>query len=185
MLDRLLIAPITDPYATAARARLAKIPTVPDSPILSHSEWLRMKRKRNQEALDSAREKAPDKHKSEVSCDLRFVGSEYSLGSVVKYIPFVKRIQIVVAADYKISRDCLLAQNRCREYAFPRQIAMYLAKTMTHHALPQIGKFFGGRDHTTALHAIRKIQRLIDAGDEELIARIERLKRQIDGSVAA
>jgi chromosomal replication initiator protein len=58
----------------------------------------------------------------------------------------------------------------------PRQIAMYLAKTLTLRSLPEIGRRFGGRDHTTVLHAVRKIEGLVDS-DATLADEIELLKR--------
>jgi chromosomal replication initiator protein len=58
----------------------------------------------------------------------------------------------------------------------PRQIAMYLAKTLTLRSLPEIGRRFGGRDHTTVLHAVRKIENLV-GNDNGLADEIEILKR--------
>ena len=60
----------------------------------------------------------------------------------------------------------------------PRQIAMYLAKTLTLRSLPEIGRRFGGRDHTTVLHAVRKIEGLVGS-DTALSDEIELLKRQL------
>jgi len=60
----------------------------------------------------------------------------------------------------------------------PRQIAMYLAKTLTLRSLPEIGRRFGGRDHTTVLHAVRKIEGLV-SGDKVLAEEIEVLKRML------
>jgi chromosomal replication initiator protein len=60
----------------------------------------------------------------------------------------------------------------------PRQVAMYLAKTMTLRSLPEIGRRFGGRDHTTVLHAVRKIEGLVGK-DTALSEEVESLKRQL------
>jgi len=60
----------------------------------------------------------------------------------------------------------------------PRQVAMYLAKTLTLRSLPEIGRRFGGRDHTTVLHAVRKIEGLV-ARDTALSEEVESLKRQL------
>jgi chromosomal replication initiator protein len=60
----------------------------------------------------------------------------------------------------------------------PRQVAMYLAKTLTLRSLPEIGRRFGGRDHTTVLHAVRKIENLVTT-DTALAEEIELLKRQL------
>jgi chromosomal replication initiator protein len=62
-----------------------------------------------------------------------------------------------VAEYYKIRIADLLSKRRSRSIARPRQVAMALAKELTNHSLPEIGDAFGGRDHTTVLHAVRKI----------------------------
>jgi len=69
-------------------------------------------------------------------------------------------IQLVVADYFKIRRSDLISSSRTRSIARPRQIAMALAKELTSHSLPEIGKHFGGRDHTTVLHACRKLNEL-------------------------
>lgn len=72
----------------------------------------------------------------------------------------VDNIQRVVAEYYKIKVSDLLSKRRSRSVARPRQVAMALAKELTNHSLPEIGDAFGGRDHTTVLHACRKIKTL-------------------------
>ena len=72
----------------------------------------------------------------------------------------VDNIQRVVAEYYKIKMSDLLSKRRSRSVARPRQVAMALAKELTNHSLPEIGDAFGGRDHTTVLHACRKIKEL-------------------------
>lgn len=72
----------------------------------------------------------------------------------------IENIQKVVAEYYKIKVADLLSKRRTRSVARPRQVAMTLAKELTNHSLPEIGDAFGGRDHTTVLHAYRKIQEL-------------------------
>lgn len=72
----------------------------------------------------------------------------------------VENIQRTVAEYFKIRVADLLSQRRSRSVARPRQIAMSLAKELTRHSLPEIGDAFGGRDHTTVLHACRRIQSL-------------------------
>jgi chromosomal replication initiator protein len=69
-------------------------------------------------------------------------------------------IQRVVAEYYRIKVSDLMSKRRSRSVARPRQVAMSLAKELTHHSLPEIGDSFGGRDHTTVLHACRKIEEL-------------------------
>ena len=74
----------------------------------------------------------------------------------------IDNIQRVVAEYYKIKVSDLHSKRRSRSVARPRQVAMYLAKDLTNHSLPEIGDAFGGRDHTTVLHACRKIKELVD-----------------------
>ena len=62
---------------------------------------------------------------------------------------------------YKIKIADLLSKRRSRSVARPRQMAMCLSKELTNHSLPEIGDHFGGRDHTTVIHACRKIKELI------------------------
>lgn len=72
----------------------------------------------------------------------------------------IDNIQRVVSEYYKIKINDLLSKRRSRSVARPRQVAMALAKELTNHSLPEIGEAFGGRDHTTVLHACRKIKEL-------------------------
>ncbi|RVU31749.1 chromosomal replication initiator protein DnaA [Neptunomonas marina] len=72
----------------------------------------------------------------------------------------IDNIQRVVAEYYKIKVSDLLSKRRSRSVARPRQVAMSIAKELTNHSLPEIGNAFGGRDHTTVLHACRKIKEL-------------------------
>ena len=72
----------------------------------------------------------------------------------------VDNIQRTVAEYYKIKISDLLSKRRSRSVARPRQVAMALSKELTNHSLPEIGDMFGGRDHTTVLHACRKINEL-------------------------
>jgi chromosomal replication initiator protein len=91
----------------------------------------------------------------------------------------IEDIQRVVARHYNVSKADLLSSRRTRTIVRPRQIAMYLAKVLTPRSLPEIGRRFGGRDHTTVLHAVRKIEGMIE-GDKSLAEEIELLKRMID-----
>ena len=69
-------------------------------------------------------------------------------------------IKRIVAEYYKIKLADLMSKRRSRSIARPRQVAMALSKELTNHSLPEIGDSFGGRDHTTVLHACRKIKEL-------------------------
>ena len=90
----------------------------------------------------------------------------------------IEDIQRVVARQYNVSRADLLSSRRTANVVRPRQVAMYLAKTLTLRSLPEIGRRFGGRDHTTVLHAVRKIENLV-GNDTTLAEEIEVLKRQL------
>ena len=95
-----------------------------------------------------------------------------------------KRIKVedilrIVSRHFAVSKADILSDRRHRSVVRPRQIGMYLAKQLTSRSLPEIGRRFGNRDHTTVLHAIRKIDREI--GDNpHLKEEIEELKRQLN-----
>ena len=90
----------------------------------------------------------------------------------------IEEIQRIVARHYNVSRGDLLSSRRTANVVRPRQVAMYLAKTLTLRSLPEIGRRFGGRDHTTVLHAVRKIEHLV-GNDTSLADEIDSLKRQL------
>jgi chromosomal replication initiator protein len=72
----------------------------------------------------------------------------------------VEKIQKIVCHKFKIKLTQLKSKNNSPKVAFPRQIAMYLSKELTKTSLPEIGKKFGGKHHTTVIHSIRKIEKL-------------------------
>jgi chromosomal replication initiator protein len=90
----------------------------------------------------------------------------------------IEDIQRMVARHFNVSRSDMLSSRRTANVVRPRQIAMYLAKTLTLRSLPEIGRRFGGRDHTTVLHAVRKIETLA-GNDKGLADEIEILKRML------
>lgn len=90
----------------------------------------------------------------------------------------VDNIQRVVAEYYKIKVADLHSKRRSRSVARPRQVAMHLAKELTNHSLPEIGDAFGGRDHTTVLHACRKIKELLDS-DADIREDVKNLLRTL------
>jgi len=90
----------------------------------------------------------------------------------------IEDIQKLVASRYNVSRSDILSERRTAAVVKPRQIAMYLSKVLTLRSLPEIGRRFGGRDHTTVLHAVRKIEKLI--GDDPVLGdEVELLKRML------
>ena len=105
-----------------------------------------------------------------VAANARFTGSQITLPFIKESLKdllalqdkqvSVENIQRTVAEYYKIKMADLLSKRRTRSIARPRQVAMALSKELTNHSLPEIGDVFGGRDHTTVLHACRKIKEL-------------------------
>lgn len=95
-----------------------------------------------------------------------------------------KRVRIddilkVVSRHFNVSRNDILSPRRHRSVVWPRQIGMYLAKTMTQRSLPEIGRRFGNRDHTTVLHAIRKIEGVL-GGNVQLRNEIDELRKLLN-----
>lgn len=90
----------------------------------------------------------------------------------------IEDIQRLVANHYNVTRADILSSRRTATVVRPRQIAMYLAKMLTLRSLPEIGRRFGGRDHTTVLHAVRKIDGLV-AQDTSLAGEIDHLRRML------
>lgn len=92
----------------------------------------------------------------------------------------IEEIQKQVAEHYNVRLSEMHSARRARAVARPRQVAMYLSKQLTSRSLPEIGRKFGGRDHTTVMHAVRKIDEL-RAGDNEFAEDVELLRRMLEG----
>ncbi|MFQ5954631.1 MAG: helix-turn-helix domain-containing protein, partial [Kiloniellales bacterium] len=92
----------------------------------------------------------------------------------------IEEIQRRVAEHFNVRLSDMHSARRARAVARPRQVAMYLAKQLTSRSLPEIGRKFGGRDHTTVMHAVRKVDELraIDNGFAE---DVELLRRMLEG----
>lgn len=90
----------------------------------------------------------------------------------------VEDILRATALEYGVSRADILSSCRTADVVRPRQVAMYLAKTLTLRSLPEIGRRLGGKDHTTILHGVRKIGKALET-DSELAARIEKIKASL------
>ncbi|MGN6103227.1 MAG: chromosomal replication initiator protein DnaA [Devosia sp.] len=109
--------------------------------------------------------------------------AERTLGDLVRARE-VRRVRIedilrIVSRHYKVPRNDLLSSRRSRDVVRPRQIAMYLAKALTSRSLPEIGRRFGGRDHTTVLHSVRKVEQMMK-DDNDLTQEIELLKKMLE-----
>ena len=92
----------------------------------------------------------------------------------------IEEIQRVVCRYFDIPDDLLRSKSRKKEIAHARQVAMYLSKALTHYSLKSIGLHFGGRDHTTVIHAIRTIENLLNEGNVSIRDTVENLKRKIE-----
>ena len=125
-----------------------------------------------------------------VIANARFTGSKISIDQVKRALRdlfaiqdrqiSIDNIQRRVAEYYNIKISDLLSKRRNRSIARPRQMAMALAKELTNHSLPEIGDAFGGRDHTTVLHACRKIAELRESS-MDIAEDHKNLSRQLSG----
>jgi chromosomal replication initiator protein len=91
----------------------------------------------------------------------------------------IEEIMRKTAEHYMLRMSDMTSARRARSVARPRQVAMYLAKTLTTKSLPDIGRRFGGRDHTTVMHAVRKIEQLIDT-DAQIAEDVTLLRRMLE-----
>jgi chromosomal replication initiator protein len=92
----------------------------------------------------------------------------------------IDEIQRRVAEHFNVRLAEMTSARRARAFARPRQVAMYLSKQLTSRSLPEIGRYFGGRDHTTVIHAVRRIEELKDT-DSVLAEDVELLSRMLQG----
>ena len=90
----------------------------------------------------------------------------------------IEHIQRKAAEFFGIKLSDMRAKNRTKSVAFPRQVAMYLSRQLTHASLSDIGRSFGGKDHTTVLHAVTKLQAMIQE-DTKLKQTIDTLTQGI------
>jgi chromosomal replication initiator protein len=94
--------------------------------------------------------------------------------------PKIEEVQRVVARHYNVARSDMVSSDRTKKICLPRQVAMYLCKVLSLRSLPEIGRRFGGRDHTTVLHGIRKIEKLM-ARDPAFVDEISMLTKVLTG----
>src|SRR5271169_3282935 len=123
-----------------------------------------------------------------IIADMQLIGREVTLESAQELLRDLLRscerrvtideIQRRVAEHFNIRLSEMASERRARAVARPRQIAMYLAKQLTTRSLPEIGRKFGGRDHTTVMHAVRKIEELT-LSDRALAEDVELLRRML------
>ncbi|PKP89745.1 MAG: chromosomal replication initiator protein DnaA, partial [Alphaproteobacteria bacterium HGW-Alphaproteobacteria-16] len=91
----------------------------------------------------------------------------------------IDEIQKAVSNHFEVKQLDLVSQRRAVAIARPRQIAMYLAKRLTTRSLPEIGRKFGNRDHSTVIHAVRRIEEL-RGSDSEIDGAVRSLLRQLE-----
>lgn len=160
---------------------------VPDTPIDLRPLW------RRPEIVEVIAEPIATIEKSPVIAEFVLpyrIGSilpSYSLAyripqpSPNKFVEIVN-IQRAVCNQYRVTMADLKSARRTANVVLPRQIAMYLARTLTGRSLPHVGRMFGGRDHTTVLHAVRKIEKLRES-DSKLVGELEDLTGLLVASV--
>lgn len=127
---------------------------------------------------------------NQIVAQSEFLGTPISLESVQETLSdsrytsgqrlTVDRIQRAVCDEFRLSLTDMVSKRRARAVARPRQVAMYLCKKMTKRSLPDIGRRFGGRDHTTVMHAVKRIESL-RAEDTAFNAQIEAIETVLKG----
>lgn len=162
---------LAEQYHADHKARLARMgnapkPFVPPTPAVGLAD---LDHKFRAMAISMA------KLQSEVARLQLILVKDQSLAVTSAY-PSMGRIKAIVALHYGISVEDLNSMRRSYHVCRPRQIAMYLAKSLTPRSFPQIAHELGGRDHTTVIHGCRKIERLLkeDMGLREDIDKISR-----------
>jgi chromosomal replication initiation ATPase DnaA len=116
----------------------------------------------------------------------RLKGGPYSV-TPMRFIPhrgragpvFISQIKQTVSEYYGNHINYMTSEHRAHDVSHPRQVAMYLARELTRHSLPAIGRQFGDRDHTTVLHACKAVQTRIETDPKERAA-VEALRRMLD-----
>lgn len=143
-------------------------------------EWIAQQFPRNVRELEGALNKlVAYASLSDMPIDLNTAQtklSEVARGSRARVT--IEDIQRAVCAHYRIDKSEMASQRRVRSLARPRQIAMYLAKELTPRSFPEIGRRFGGRDHSTVIHAVRTIATLRQQ-DADMDADIQRIRRAL------
>ena len=91
----------------------------------------------------------------------------------------IARIQKIVSEYFQISVEDIRSKKRSSNIAFPRQIAMYLCRKLTNESFPKIGTEFGGKDHSTVMHSVEKIELEIK-NNQDLANIVEKLKKDIE-----
>src|SRR5699024_9893683 len=94
----------------------------------------------------------------------------------------VKVVQKYICEKYEVTVDEMLSKKRTKSIAYPRQLAMYISRELTDLSLPKIGQEFGGRDHTTVIHAHKKITELMKT-DQDVLTEINQYLEELKSTV--
>lgn len=115
---------------------------------------------------------------SEITLDLAIEALKDYINKGISEKDNIHKIQKVVAEFFQVSVDDMKSKKRSANLAFPRQVAMYLCRKLTDESFPKIGTEFGGKDHSTVMHSVEKIEREITT-NKELFNIIEKIKKDI------
>lgn len=162
---RAFVTPSQRGEAEARAKRLAKIAAlaIPDTPIVLRPpvEVAAPEAKvAPDQPFDNWAERQHEIHQPAPKQNWFYIVGEISEDGK-RTIPTIREIQLAVCARYNIELRHILSEMRTARIVRPRHVAMYLAKKLTPHSFPEIGRRFGGKDHTTVLHALRKIETIV------------------------
>jgi hypothetical protein len=158
----------------ARRARLSAAGAREKDRLRSIQEW---NKKAEQEKIAAIRSEWA-KVNEERALAMRAIRTSNQMPAATTY-PSIRKTIIAVAQAYRVPPIDMMSARRTMDVVMPRQVAMYLAKTTTLRSLPDIGRQFGGKDHTTILHAVRKIAARM-AVDDAFRAKVEALRSSIE-----
>lgn len=154
---------LVEQYASERRARLARLGAIPTNSIVSK--------------LTEAQVVPLRPEKKLIIPPVEFFYQNFWCWDLVtatnRIMPTIQNIQNVVANNFDITVIDMVSARRTKHLILPRHIALYLAKTLTKFSYPVIGRYFGGRDHSTIIHAVEKIEARMESEQD--------LKRTIDG----
>lgn len=168
-------------FAAARRERLARMERAALQQVVKAIECTTADRT-EPPPVEKPQQESPDDDWADRQKKLWF-GVVADLGPVTPRAIHISDIQKAAANFYNSTVTDMCGPRRTAQVVRARQIAMYLAKTLTLRSLPDVGRRFGNRDHTTVLHAVRKIEGLLPR-DPNLVAEIEFLKSEVSACTA-
>jgi chromosomal replication initiator protein len=159
---------LVENYAAERRARLARLGAIPTRSTVSRLTEAQI-----------VREVSPTIHVPPVEDFYQNFWCWDLVACENKIVPTIKNIQMVVAAHFGVSIMHMVAHRRSADIVLPRQIGYYLSKVLTGLSFPVIGRYFGGRDHSTILHGVAKIEARMES-EPELSATIQGLRGRFE-----